>query len=117
MARDPRMTLQTLAILKVLLSDLSSQHYGLEIAHAAGLPSGTLYPILARLERAGWVTSEWEQLDSTNLSGRGRHPRRYYRISPKGAERAREELRKAAHLLGVDPARPPGLRAPGGSQA
>ena len=58
-----RMTLQTVSVLRVLLDDPLGEHYGLEIAKAAELPSGSLYPILARLERERWVTSDWEQID------------------------------------------------------
>jgi PadR family transcriptional regulator, regulatory protein PadR len=111
------MTLPTLAILQVLLSEPLGQHYGLEIARAAGLPSGTLYPILARLERAGWVESEWEELRSVEYLGRGRHRRRYYRLSAEGAERAGKKLQEAKHLLGAEPPRVPKSPAPGGSPA
>jgi Predicted transcriptional regulators len=29
---------------------------------ATGLPSGTIYPILRRLQDAGWVTADWERI-------------------------------------------------------
>ena len=53
-----KMSLQTQAILAALLQNVREPHYGLEIAKDAGLPSETLYPALARLEREGWVESE-----------------------------------------------------------
>ncbi|MGW7534075.1 PadR family transcriptional regulator [Amycolatopsis sp. NPDC054798] len=53
--------------------------YGLELCAAAGLPSGTIHPILARLEKAGWLRSRWEQVDP---SERGRPRRRYYSLDP-----------------------------------
>lgn len=77
-----RMTLQTEAVLRVLLDEPGSLHYGLEISKAAGLPSGSLYPILARLERAGWVTSSWEEISQSEA---GRPRRRYYSLTPDGA--------------------------------
>jgi len=49
----PRMTLQTLRVLGVLLDEPSGRLYGLEIAKASGLPTGTIYPILARLAGSG----------------------------------------------------------------
>ena len=49
----PRMTLSTQLVLRVLLAEPSQEMYGLEICEAAGLPSGTIHPILARLERLG----------------------------------------------------------------
>ncbi|WP_344661495.1 PadR family transcriptional regulator [Catenulispora subtropica] len=58
---------------------------------AANLPSGTIYPILARLEREyGWLESEWEDPDISVTDGRPR--RRYYRLSNDGAQAARLAL-------------------------
>jgi PadR family transcriptional regulator len=98
-----RMTLQTLAVLRVLLDDLLGEHYGLEICKAAGLPSGSLYPILASLEREGWVTSDWEEL---NESEAGRRRRRYYRLTRDGAVRADEALADTVRRLSPKPASP-----------
>ena len=65
--------------------------YGLEIIERTGLPSGTVYPLLARLESEGWVTSCWEAGDPG-----ARGPRkRFYEITVNGAESARTAL--AAH--------------------
>ena len=49
------------------------------------LPSGTVYPALSRLERDGFVKSQWENLQKAH--GDRRPPRRYYRITAEG-ERA-----------------------------
>ena len=87
MPAEPRMTLQTQAVLAVLLEDISAGSYGLEISKQAKLPSGTIYPILARLQRAGWVTSAWEDIDPAK---EGRPARRIYRLTSSGAERARQ---------------------------
>jgi len=57
---------------------------GAEIAKAAKLSSGTLYPILYRLEEVGWLDSRWETGDPSVL---GRPRRRYYRITGEGAKR------------------------------
>src|SRR5437016_352774 len=84
-----KMTLQTQAVLRVLLDHPLQQHYGLEISKAAGLPSGSLYPILAKLERMGWVTSDWEQVDAHEA---GRPRRRYYQLTPDGAAVAEDVL-------------------------
>jgi PadR family transcriptional regulator, regulatory protein PadR len=53
MAPQPRLTWATLKVLKVLLDDPAKRQYGLEIGRAAGLPSGSIYPLLMRLEEAG----------------------------------------------------------------
>lgn len=58
---DPlsRLTPATADVLEALL-DAAEPTWGLRIVRAADRPTGTVYPILERLERAGWVTSEWE---------------------------------------------------------
>ncbi|HEX8630094.1 MAG TPA: helix-turn-helix transcriptional regulator [Catenuloplanes sp.] len=72
------MTLQTRMVLAVLLADPTGEVYGLEIVEATGLPPGTIYPILARLEETGWIESRWEEIDQ-HAAARPR--RRYYRFS------------------------------------
>lgn len=54
-----RVTQPTLAVLEVLLREESGT-WGLKISKATGLKPGTIYPILERLEEAGWVISIWE---------------------------------------------------------
>jgi len=88
-----RMTLQTQLVLRALLEDPAKQRYGLELCELAGLPSGTIYPILARLEQAGWVDSVWE--DPAVHEDQGRPRRRFYRITQDGAVQAREALARA----------------------
>jgi DNA-binding PadR family transcriptional regulator len=78
-----------LLVVRAMLAEPTREMYGLEICKAAELPSGTLHPILARLERCGWLESRWEDIDPTE---EGRPRRRYYRLSPFGAERARTAL-------------------------
>ncbi|HEX5146256.1 MAG TPA: PadR family transcriptional regulator [Conexibacter sp.] len=83
------MTSQTLALLAVLMSDPAREWYGFEAGDVAGIKSGTLYPALARLERARWLSSHWEEVDP-RVAGRPR--RRLYRLTQDGAAFAREEL-------------------------
>jgi PadR family transcriptional regulator, regulatory protein PadR len=85
----PRMTLATQLVLRAMLAEPAAEMYGLQICQAAGLPSGTIHPILARLERLGWAESHWEQADPEE---EGRPRRRYYRLTKDGAERARIAL-------------------------
>lgn len=105
----PTMTVQTQAILAALLHDITQPQYGLEMAKAAGLPSGTIYPILARLEREGWVESEPEDIDA---SAAGRRPRRYYRLTGEGARVARAEIKNTVERLHPSVSHG-GRRAPG----
>ena len=58
--------------------------YGFDIMDASGLPDGTVYPALRRLEHAGCLSSEWE--DRTAAKKEKRPPRRYYRLTPDGQE-------------------------------
>ena len=91
-AQSPRMTLPTQLVLRALLEEPGAERYGLEVGEAAGLPSGTIHPILARLERLGWVESRWEDVDPREA---GRPARRYYRLTTDGVERARDGLARA----------------------
>jgi PadR family transcriptional regulator, regulatory protein PadR len=88
-----RMTLQTQLVLRALLDEPAQQRYGLELCDLVGLPSGTIYPILARLERVGWVDSAWEDPAAHEQAGRPR--RRFYRFTPDGADQARVALARA----------------------
>ncbi|MEV0821932.1 PadR family transcriptional regulator [Nonomuraea rubra] len=88
----PRMTLPTQLVLRALLEDPTREMYGLEICNSAGLPTGTIHPILARFEGLGWLESRWEESDPHK---QGRPRRRYYRLTPDGIELARDALARA----------------------
>ncbi|MGP3913112.1 PadR family transcriptional regulator [Nonomuraea sp. 10N515B] len=92
-SNGPRMTMPTQAVLRALLHDPGRERYGLELCELAGMPSGTLYPILARLEQIGWVESRWENPETHVAEGRPR--RRYYLITADGAEQARDAIARA----------------------
>jgi PadR family transcriptional regulator, regulatory protein PadR len=94
----PRMTTQTFSLLAVLLSDPSAEWYGFGLADRANLKTGTLYPILARLESADWLRSHWEDVDP-HVARRPR--RRLYALTPHGEAAARREL--ADHLNRITP--------------
>jgi PadR family transcriptional regulator PadR len=87
-----RMTIPTQRVLAVLLTEPSRELYGLQIGDTAGLPSGTVHPILARLETLGWVESRWEQIDPHK---EGRPARRYYRLTKDGQDAAPSALARA----------------------
>ena len=88
----PRMTIPTQLVLETLLSDPTRELYGLQIGQEAGLPSGTVHPILARLEGVGWLESSWEQIDPR---AEGRPARRYYRLTATGVQAAHQALARA----------------------
>jgi PadR family transcriptional regulator, regulatory protein PadR len=85
-----RCSRQTFDILDVLLARPSHWHHGYAISRQTSVPSGTLYPVLMRLEKLGWLETKWEE--SIPL---GRPPRHLYRLTGNGREWAREELRSA----------------------
>ncbi|WP_207933578.1 helix-turn-helix transcriptional regulator [Actinomadura sp. GC306] len=80
-----RITVPVARVLRVFLDDIGEQRYGFELMREAGLASGTLYPILARLEQAGWLTGEMEPIDPEEA---GRPARRFYRLTAEGARSA-----------------------------
>ncbi|MGC5033564.1 PadR family transcriptional regulator [Micromonospora sp. DT229] len=79
----------TVDVLTVLL-DSEQPRWGLEIIKATGRPSGTVYPLLDRLERAGWVTSSWDDQDRKGAR------RRLYVLTRDGATEARRICQPAA---------------------
>ena len=92
------MTLPTQLVLRVMLEVPAAELYGLAIGERAGLPSGTVHPILARFEQAGWLSSRWE--DDIDPHHEGRPRRRYYRLTTDGVELARNALARAAQRRG-----------------
>jgi PadR family transcriptional regulator, regulatory protein PadR len=85
MAFHLRRSLQTLAVLSCLLRGAQSWRYGYDLLKETGLKSGTLYPILARLQRGGWLEQRWEK-----PSAPGRPPRHLYRLTRPGRRAAHE---------------------------
>lgn len=84
---DVRISLQTLRALEVFLEKPADELSGADVQKRSGLASGTLYPILLRLESAGWFRSRWESIDPVAA---GRPRRRLYRLTPSGLARASE---------------------------
>jgi PadR family transcriptional regulator len=82
-------------VLRVMITDPTAPHYGYDLMKAAKLPSGTLYPMLARLQQEGLVDSEWE---AQRQDAGGRPPRKYYRLTGEGLRVARLELAQASRV-------------------
>ena len=90
---SPRITYQGACVLQALSSGRS---YGFDIMDFTALPSGTVYPILRRLEEHGLVCSQWE--DSTEARGDRRPRRRNYELTEAGrAALALADERLALH--------------------
>ena len=90
MVNEPRLSLQTLTVLQVFLEHPQDQFSGADLLRLTGLASGTLYPLLLRLEQAGWLESDWEDVDPRTA---GRPRRRYYRVTATGVRKAERALR------------------------
>lgn len=91
-----RVTTTVARVLRPFLDDPKEPRYGLELMKATGLASGSLYPILARLERAGWVRSRRERVNAVDAA---RPARRYYELTAEGEAAARHELATLAAQL------------------
>ena len=100
----PRLTYSTAVVIQALAQGL---RHGFDIIDATGLQSGTVYPILRRLEDAGLVRSRWESARAAR--DEQRPPRRYYDLTADGAETVREAVRRY-------PALPQALRAAPGAE-
>jgi DNA-binding PadR family transcriptional regulator len=92
-----RMTRTTLKVLEVLLDSAGTEvhPHGLWICDQSGLGTGTVYPILARLEREEWLAAQWEpEADWQNLPpGKRRPRRRLYELTGTGRELAAAALK------------------------
>lgn len=84
-----RLTQPTLKVLRFLLENPRDGQSGAEIFKATSIGSGTLYPMLARLEALKWLSAEWEEMDPRE-SGRPR--KRYYRLTGLGCRNAQSAL-------------------------
>ena len=64
--------------------------YGFDIMDITGLPSGTVYPALRRLEETGFVDSKWEK--AAIAQREQRPPRKYYELTPDGKDALTEAV-------------------------
>ena len=76
------------ASLFVLQALAQGHQFGFDIMDATGLPSGTIYPALRRLEALGHVESRWEGDDAARRASRPR--RRYYALTRQGRQQLAE---------------------------
>ncbi len=70
--------------------------YGLRVIARTGLPSGTVYPALRRLERAGLVQSHWEQQSIADAEQRPL--RKYYKLTPSGRKQLGQGMEDSKSL-------------------
>lgn len=88
------MTLAVAAVVRCFLDDVAQPRYGYELMTLTGFPSGKVYPILARLEAAGWLRRERHRVAS------GAGPARcHYRLDADAVALARQKVAEATALL------------------
>jgi PadR family transcriptional regulator PadR len=85
-----RLSPQTLLVLDAFLQESDEWRYGYKISQQTGLKSGTLYPILMRMEERRLLETKWENSEP------GKPPRHMYRLTPEGMQFARESRTTAA---------------------
>lgn len=81
----------TLKALSLFLERNPSPLSGADLVNEKKILSGTLYPLLDRLETAGWLESEWEKVDPSSV---GRPRKRLYRLTGAGERSARSVLQE-----------------------
>jgi DNA-binding PadR family transcriptional regulator len=90
----------SLASLKVLHAVAQGTMYGFDVIDDTGLPGGTVYPALSRLERDGLLASSWEDRKAAHADGRP--PRRYYRATAAGVRALNDAIDWLRTLQPVD---------------
>jgi len=83
--QDVRMSSQTVRVLETFLENPARELAGAEVQRHGNLGPGTLYPVLLRLEAAGWFVSRWESAVVADVQ---RPRRRLYRLTSNGLARA-----------------------------
>jgi len=80
-------SIATQLVFQALLDAPSHETYGFELAELTGLASGTIYPILRRLEEEGLLTTRWDTVQTDAQ----RRRRRYYELTGEGRRVANAE--------------------------
>jgi PadR family transcriptional regulator, regulatory protein PadR len=105
MADDKPLGFATVTVLHAIAGGSA---YGFDICDVTGLPSGTVYPALSRLEQAGYLRSRWERQDIAQREKRP--PRRYYEITAPGVTALDAALERFRALKPIPAARKAALR-------
>jgi PadR family transcriptional regulator, regulatory protein PadR len=97
-----RITPQTAVVLKALRDAPKDGLYGLQVADAVHLPTGSIYPILLRLEQAGWVIGVWEDPQQVAAEKRRRR-RRFYVLTALGRRLAGDAIQRIEAVWVLEP--------------
>ncbi len=90
------MTYQTALVLEALAA---GRNHGWDVMDATDLPSGTVYPILRRLDEEGLVSARWER--ESEARREQRPARRYYELTPTGMTRLAEARSRFRAMSGL----------------
>lgn len=101
MGRERRLSVQAVGVVGLLAEDPGRWRFGYEMLAVLGLKSGSLYPILMRLEERGLLEARWDD-DVTP----GRPPRHLYRLTPDGlavaGDLAQQQQKRTATAGGAE---------------
>ncbi|MCW2632903.1 MAG: PadR family transcriptional regulator [Pseudonocardia sp.] len=100
------LTTSSAKVLAAFLAEPAHEQYGFGLMRATGVKSGSLYPMLERFERRGWIEGFEESIDE---QAAGRPRRRLYRLTGLGEQEARAALVDFYRDLGPVPQWLPGL--------
>jgi PadR family transcriptional regulator, regulatory protein PadR len=96
MPRDRALSPIARKVLHCLAEAGGSWSHGYELCRLSGIRSGTLYPLLIRLERQGFLEAQWRE-----PSEPGRPPRHVYRLTATGLRLARDNPPLAQATAGL----------------
>lgn len=98
MAEDMDLTRQMARVVRAFLTEPDTPQYGFDLMELLEVSSGTLYPILTRLTKAGWLRLELEDIDPAAAK---RPARRNYRLNSEGAAAAVRALERMQDVYRV----------------
>lgn len=88
------------ASVAILQSIAAGSRYGFDVMATTGLPSGTVYPALRRMEKYEQIRGRWENENEAHRAGRPK--RRYYQITASGSEVLETALERFHSLRGLE---------------
>lgn len=99
MTGDPKLSHTAAMVLQAIEA---GDGYGFSVMQMTGLPSGTVYPALRRLERDGLIRSQWER---QSIADAGQRPaRKYYRLTRPGRTALEASQKRYPLLVKLAPA-------------
>jgi PadR family transcriptional regulator len=105
MKSDLRLSRQTVNLLEAFIAEPGEWRYGYDLSRDTGLKSGTLYPILMRLEKRKLLETRWELIEN------GKPPRHMYRLTLRGRELSREAVKRMSARRAITQAAYSGVKA------